>query len=100
MPSHCIDSLGKGVNGAIGLYYCAEDKKYPQFNQFFVNSWHKDIRGKSTTTCWDVSDHRPNTKVILYDCHGHGGNQLWHYEPVSGLRTHTSKSFNIDKLNI
>lgn len=79
----CIDTLNGRHNEKIGLYSCAENRKRPQGNQFFVNSWHKDIRLKSKTTCWDVATSEQNAPVLLYECHGQQGNQYWRYDPVS-----------------
>lgn len=81
-PHLCIDSLGNGVKLPIGLYTCAENLKRPQSNQFFINSWHKDIRLKTKKTCWDVSSSDVNAPVILYECHGQQGNQYWRYDAV------------------
>lgn len=81
-PTLCADTLNHGNNEPVGLYICAENHKRPQSNQFFVNSWHKDIRLRSQTKCWDVSSSDVNAPVLFYDCHGQQGNQYWRYDPV------------------
>lgn len=82
-PHLCCDTLGHHNQQPVGVYPCAENHRWPHFNQFFVLSWHKDVRVKSTTRCWDVPQGGPNAPVIFYDCHGQGGNQFWQYDPVS-----------------
>lgn len=79
----CVDTLNNKHNEPVGLYSCAENHKRPQGNQFFLNSWHKDIRLKSKTTCWDVPSYNSNAPILLYECHGQQGNQYWRYDPVS-----------------
>lgn len=81
-PNLCADTLSHGNNQPVGLYACAENHRQPQLNQFFVLSWHKDVRVKSSTKCWDVSQNGPNAPVVFYDCHGQQGNQLWRYNSV------------------
>jgi hypothetical protein len=50
--------------------------------QNFILTWHKDIRPKGRTMCWDVSDVQNKAAVNLFPCHGMQGNQLWRYNPV------------------
>ncbi|KAJ4429173.1 hypothetical protein ANN_26176 [Periplaneta americana] len=47
----------------------------------FILTWHKDIRPKGRTMCWDVSDVQNKAAVNLFPCHGMQGNQLWRYNP-------------------
>lgn len=83
--SLCVDTLGHRKNERVGLYPCSLSLTEPNLSQFFVLSWHKDIRNKGTTKCWDVSKSGKDAPVIFYDCHGAQGNQLWHYDPVSSI---------------
>jgi polypeptide N-acetylgalactosaminyltransferase len=53
------------------------------FLQHFILTWHKDIRPKGRTMCWDVSDVQNKAAVNLFPCHGMQGNQLWRYNAVS-----------------
>lgn len=78
-PSLCVDTLGQGEKGNLGLYFCAADKLNPQSNQFFALSWHRDIRIKYGESCWDVSE-AGNAPVNLFGCHSMQGNQLWKYD--------------------
>lgn len=87
-PDLCADSLSHGVKERVGLYSCASNHKRPQSNQYFVNSWHKDIRLRGQTKCWDVSDGRRDAPVLFYDCHGQMGNQRWQYDPVGFRNVH------------
>lgn len=80
-PKYCVDSLNAGEKGAIGLFSCANDLKRPQGNQFWALSWHKDIRQKHGSNCWDVSAGGKDAPVLLFRCHGSQGNQLWRYDP-------------------
>lgn len=81
-PQYCADSLNNGNNKPVGLYNCASNHIRPQLNQFFVLSWHKDIRVHGSTKCWDVSSSYKNAPVLFFDCHGQQGNQLWRYNSV------------------
>ncbi|XP_069690574.1 uncharacterized protein [Periplaneta americana] len=49
----------------------------------FILTWHKDIRPKGRTMCWDVSDVQNKAAVNLFPCHGMQGNQLWRYNPIA-----------------
>lgn len=82
-PKICVDTLGRRVKEHIGLYPCADSPTEPHGNQFFALSWHKDIRIKGKTICWDLPYTEKNAKVVLYDCHGQQGNQRWGYDYVS-----------------
>lgn len=84
-PNQCIDTLNHGIGQEIGLYSCAENRKRPHLNQFFVLSWHKDIRVHGTTKCWDLSTSIKNAPITFYDCHGQQGNQFFRYNVVSVL---------------
>lgn len=82
-PNLCADTLNNGNTEPVGLYGCAENHLRPHGNQFFVLSWHKDIRVRGQTKCWDVPSGETSAKVVFYDCHGQQGNQLWRFNPVS-----------------
>lgn len=79
-PTICVDTLGHGTHNPIGLFHCADNALEPQQSQNFALSWHKDIRIRRRTVCWDLPTSEPNAKVILYDCHGQQGNQYWKYD--------------------
>ncbi|GFU97439.1 polypeptide N-acetylgalactosaminyltransferase-like 6 [Trichonephila clavipes] len=46
----------------------------------FVLSWHKDIRPAKRNICFDVSSSEKQAPVVLWNCHGMQGNQLWKYD--------------------
>ncbi|XP_055371901.1 N-acetylgalactosaminyltransferase 6-like [Condylostylus longicornis] len=87
-PNLCLDTLNGGINEEIGLYPCAQNLVNPQFNQNWALSWHKDLRLRHRTTCLDVSQGSKNSPVVLYDCHGQRGNQLWYYDVESKWLLH------------
>lgn len=84
-PHQCVDTLNHGMGQEFGLYTCASDHERPQLNQFFVLSWHKDIRVHGTTKCWDISTSVKNAPIVFYDCHGQQGNQFWRYDLVGSI---------------
>lgn len=81
-PKICVDSLNHNNGEEVGLFTCAEDSLHPHSNQYFVLSWHKDIRIRGTLKCWDLPTSYKDSPVTFYDCHGQQGNQLWKYDSV------------------
>ena len=51
--------------------------------QQFALTWRKDIRPEKRPMCWDVSSSDARAPVLLWNCHGAKGNQLWRYNPVN-----------------
>lgn len=86
----CIDTLNVGHRQEVGLYPCASDLVYPQSNQYWALSWHKDLRLKMKADCLDVSESYRNAPVVLYECHLQGGNQLWQYDVENKWLVHGS----------
>lgn len=82
--SLCIDSEKKEPEETFGLKPCVKNTniKNPRSEQYFVLTWHEDIRPKKRNVCWDVSSVSDKATVNLYKCHGMKGNQLWRYKPV------------------
>ncbi|ESO98122.1 hypothetical protein LOTGIDRAFT_239085 [Lottia gigantea] len=88
----CIDTRFKGQNERFQLESCIKDGQGAGGEQQFEFSWHKDIRPKSRAVCFDAAHSAPKSPVILYNCHGMGGNQRFKYNlqtnqifhPVSG----------------
>ncbi|GJQ83951.1 hypothetical protein Trydic_g8689 [Trypoxylus dichotomus] len=78
-PELCVDSEFKQKDQTIGLQECMKESKQ-NGEQNFTLTWHKDIRPKGRTMCWDVSDYGERAKVALYPCHGAKGNQYWRYD--------------------
>lgn len=85
-PNLCVDTKFQGTEHSFGLEECVNGtkRKHSDGNeQFFQLTWHKDIRPKGRTVCWDVSSLIEKAPVNLYSCHGMKGNQLWRYNIVS-----------------
>jgi len=81
-PKFCVDSQFKGANERISLEKCSKDSPGSSGEQRFALTWRKDIRPqKRQKVCWDVSSYEAHAPVLLYDCHGQGGNQHWKYDP-------------------
>uniref|UniRef100_V5I8X7 Polypeptide N-acetylgalactosaminyltransferase n=1 Tax=Anoplophora glabripennis TaxID=217634 RepID=V5I8X7_ANOGL len=78
-PELCVDSGYKDRDQAIGLQECVSDTR-KRGEQNFTLTWHKDIRVKGKSLCFDVSDPNDKADVVLYPCHGMKGNQYWKYD--------------------
>ncbi|KAI7815551.1 N-acetylgalactosaminyltransferase [Rhyzopertha dominica] len=78
-PELCVDSEHKQKDEVIGLKECIKDTK-KSGEQNFSLTWHKDLRPKGRTVCWDVSDPNDKADIVLYPCHGMKGNQYWRYD--------------------
>lgn len=73
----CVDSKFQGSNSRLSLALCTKDSTG---EQKFSLTWRKDLRPSSRQkVCWDVSSYEAQAPVVLYDCHGQGGNQAWRY---------------------
>jgi polypeptide N-acetylgalactosaminyltransferase len=81
-PNLCIDTLNNGEKKPIGLYPCALNHTHPYHNQNFALSYYRDLKEANGDKCWDVSDSKPGTEVLMYNCHQGQGNQMWRYEQV------------------
>ncbi|XP_066999767.1 N-acetylgalactosaminyltransferase 6 isoform X2 [Anabrus simplex] len=77
-PELCVDTLNVGADERFGLKNCIKDTR-EHGEQNFTLTWHKDIRPRGRTMCWDVSDVSDKAAVNLFACHGMQGNQLWRY---------------------
>lgn len=77
-PDLCVDTRYKHHGERFGLEECGHSGE-----QSLHLTWHRDIRPGRRSVCWDVSSGDPRAPVLLYNCHGMGGNQLWRYDPVS-----------------
>ncbi|CAL1267075.1 unnamed protein product [Larinioides sclopetarius] len=76
----CIDTKFRGQNEKFGLDNCIKDNPNQGGEQQFVLSWHKDIRPAKRNICFDVSSSEKQAPVVLWNCHGMQGNQLWKYD--------------------
>ncbi|KAH8350639.1 hypothetical protein KR067_013134 [Drosophila pandora] len=79
-PIYCLDSMGKIINDAIGLFSCADNRSHPQANQNWKLSSNRELRHREESICLDVQDSNPNATVWMWPCHGQGGNQFWYYD--------------------
>lgn len=80
-PELCVDSGYRGRDEVVGLAQCVKGTN-KKAEQNFVLTWHKDLRVKGKTLCFDVSDPLDKADVLLYPCHGGQGNQYWKYDVV------------------
>ncbi|XP_054712053.1 putative polypeptide N-acetylgalactosaminyltransferase 10 [Uloborus diversus] len=88
----CIDTRFRNQNDRFGLEKCIKDQASQGGEQQFELTWHKDIRPKKRTVCFDVSSSENHAPVVLWSCHGMQGNQEWRYNyeelqlfhPISG----------------
>ncbi|XP_052282106.1 putative polypeptide N-acetylgalactosaminyltransferase 10 isoform X1 [Dreissena polymorpha] len=74
----CIDTKYKNAHENVKLDQCIKDGKGGG-EQNLELSWHKDIRPSKRTVCFDVSTSVAKAPVILYNCHGMGGNQRFKF---------------------
>lgn len=74
----CIDTKFKGGNENFNLEDCVKDGKGGGEQELEL-TWHKDIRPRKRTVCFDVSTSVRKAPVILFNCHGMGGNQRFKY---------------------
>ena len=79
--SLCIDTRFKNENERFNLEPCVSDSPGRSGEQQFALTWHKDMRANKRNICWDVSSPDAQAPVLLYNCHGSQGNQLWRYDP-------------------
>lgn len=76
----CIDTRFKGENERFTLEKCINDNSQQGGEQQFVLTWHKDVRPVKRNVCFDVSSSEVKAPVMLWNCHGMQGNQLWQYK--------------------
>ncbi|XP_053951210.1 N-acetylgalactosaminyltransferase 4 [Anastrepha ludens] len=79
-PHFCLDTMGKGSNNAVGLFYCAENKTHPHDNQHWKLSYARELRHSHGDICLDVQSIQENATVWMWTCHQQGGNQFWYYD--------------------
>ncbi|BFZ24268.1 hypothetical protein BsWGS_27307 [Bradybaena similaris] len=83
----CIDTRFKGQSEGFDLQKCVKDAGGGGEQQFEF-TWHKDIRPKRRTVCFDVSRSLHKSPVILFNCHGMRGNQRFKYNVATGQIYH------------
>ncbi|XP_076362797.1 putative polypeptide N-acetylgalactosaminyltransferase 10 [Tachypleus tridentatus] len=76
----CIDTRFRGQNQRFNLEKCIKDNNNQGGEQQFVLTWHKDIRPAKRSVCFDVSSSESHAPIVLWNCHGMQGNQLWKYD--------------------
>ena len=76
-PNYCLDSMNRGNEESVGMFYCAENRTHPQSNQNCRLGFSHDV--VINDKCLDVSMGPPNASVVFFNCHNSGGNQFWHY---------------------
>lgn len=65
----CIDTRFKGQNERFELERCVKDNPAAGGEQYFVYTWHRDIRPGKRTMCFDVSSSHDQAPVVLFPCH-------------------------------
>ncbi len=65
----CIDTRFRGQNERFDLQPCLRDSPAGGGEQNFVFTWHKDIRPRSRSMCFDVSGNSDRSPVSHF--HGH-----------------------------
>ncbi|XP_015926191.1 putative polypeptide N-acetylgalactosaminyltransferase 10 [Parasteatoda tepidariorum] len=78
----CIDTRFRHQNDRFGLEKCIKGGASQGGEQQFELTWHRDIRPKKRTVCFDVSSSDDHAPVVLWSCHGMQGNQEWKYDYV------------------
>lgn len=92
----CLDTKFKGQSQRFGLDKCIKGNPATSGEQNFVLSWHKDIRPGKRTVCFDVSSSEKKAPVMLWQCHGMHGNQLFKYDMLTKQITHPITAQCID----
>jgi polypeptide N-acetylgalactosaminyltransferase len=88
----CIDIKFRNSNERFGLEPCTKDNPGLGGEQQLELTWHRDVRPRRRSMCFDVSQSIAKAPIILYNCHGMQGNQWWKYNmdtkqmfhPISG----------------
>ncbi|KAK4475538.1 hypothetical protein MN116_000819 [Schistosoma mekongi] len=80
--SLCLDATDANEYTPVKLRPCVKDNPGVSGVQKFEYSYRRDIRIQNHGTCLDVPD-LIKRAVILYSCHGQGGNQQWKIRPVN-----------------
>lgn len=88
----CVDTKFRDANERFGLRKCQKDDAESGGEQRITFTWHRDIRPRKRTVCFDVSVSDRGAPIVLYGCHGMGGNQLWEYRLVNDF---LSDSYNL-----
>ncbi|XP_050300277.1 N-acetylgalactosaminyltransferase 6 [Anthonomus grandis grandis] len=94
-PELCVDAKFGGKFSVVGLAECTKGTD-SKSDQNFTLTWHKDIRVKGKSLCFDVSDANDKASVTLYPCHGSQGNQYWKYEVENQQFLHGGNSRCLD----
>ncbi|XP_054721610.1 putative polypeptide N-acetylgalactosaminyltransferase 10 [Uloborus diversus] len=84
----CIDTKFRKQGERFGLDKCIRNYPHLTGEQQFVLTWHKDIRPMKRGLCFDVSSSVKHAPVVLWNCHGMQGNQLWKYDLVQQNLVH------------
>jgi polypeptide N-acetylgalactosaminyltransferase len=92
----CVDSRFKNSGERIGVGKCVTDNPSAGGEQSFSLTYHKDIRPGKRNVCWDVSSGDVRAPVLVWDCHGSGGNQLWRYDEKTQWIVHGSNERCLD----
>uniref|UniRef100_UPI00398E3C32 polypeptide N-acetylgalactosaminyltransferase 10-like n=1 Tax=Pristiophorus japonicus TaxID=55135 RepID=UPI00398E3C32 len=92
----CVDSKHGASGSQLKLDVCIKDDAdgFWSHEQVFTLGWREDIRPgdrlHTRKVCFDAVSH--TSPVILFDCHGMSGNQLWKYKKDKTLYHPVSNS--------
>ncbi|XP_045480416.1 N-acetylgalactosaminyltransferase 6-like [Harmonia axyridis] len=78
-PELCVDAGYNDRDSVVNIAKCTKGTS-KKADQNFTLTWHKDMRVKGKSLCWDVSDPNDKAEVTLFPCHGMKGNQYWKYD--------------------
>ncbi|CAB3377482.1 Hypothetical predicted protein [Cloeon dipterum] len=94
IPDYCVDTKHHNKDETVILDKCGQSGNS---EQEFVLSWHKDVRPKGRSMCWDVpSASEKRSPVKLWGCHGMQGNQFWRYYPEKKQLVHGGNRLCLD----
>ncbi|KAI6187292.1 Polypeptide N-acetylgalactosaminyltransferase [Aphelenchoides besseyi] len=89
----CVDTQFKNAGDRFDLRKCISEDPSGGGEQNLRMSFWYDVRPKSRNVCFDVSESKDHSPVVLFGCHGMKGNQHFKYRiatkqlhhPVSNL---------------
>ncbi|XP_054721905.1 putative polypeptide N-acetylgalactosaminyltransferase 10 [Uloborus diversus] len=92
----CLDTGFREQNEKVGLELCLQNDTKMLRDQNFIFSWHKDIRPLKRNLCFDVSTPERGAPVLLWNCHGMQGNQLWKHDEETHQLVHLTTGNCLD----
>ena len=78
----CVDTQNAREYARFKLRTCISVDPHAGGEQKMTFTWHRDIRPRKKSVCFDVSSSVQRAPIVLFGCHAQGGNQLWKYLTV------------------